>query len=135
MPGIPGYTNGGFGLRNETDITNPLWITDNGFVGVRTTTPTSPFHVVGSTETDEHANGPDLAASAATATGTNWVGTSFSGAGYTHTTGSTVPLTSTIIPINGRIYRITATTTLRTAGSYTINLGVFHLQLLVLMEL
>lgn len=120
MTGRPGFTNDGFGLRNETNITNPIWITNDDFVGIRTTSPTAPFHVTGTVESDGPALGPDLATSG---TGTNWTGTSFSGAGYTHTPGSTDPLTTTIVPLANRTYEILVTITNLTTGSFTMSLG------------
>jgi hypothetical protein len=73
----------------------------------------------GTTASDGPTLGSELAT---TATGTNWVGTSFA-LGYDHTTGSTVALTSTLAAVVSTYYQIAYTITGRTAGSITITFG------------
>jgi hypothetical protein len=57
-----------------------------------------------------------------TGSGTNWSGTSYT-SGYTHTTGSTVALTSVVSVINGAYYQVIFTISNRTAGTVTVSLG------------
>jgi hypothetical protein len=59
---------------------------------------------------------------ATTGSGTNWTGTSFA-TGYTHTTGDTTALTTSLAAVSGTYYQITYTITGRTAGSITIAYG------------
>lgn len=86
---------------------------------VRNITSTGLQTFQGTTASDSAPLGAELTT---TATGTNWTGTSFA-SGYTHTTGSTVALTSTLAAVNGTYYQVTYTITGRTAGSITINYG------------
>ena len=44
--GTSGVTNNNFVIRNVTDNTFPLAITDAGNVGIRTTSPSTPLHVI-----------------------------------------------------------------------------------------
>ena len=57
-----------------------------------------------------------------TGTGTNWAGTSFA-LGYTHATGSTTPLVSSLGSIIGAYYQMLITISGRTAGSISITFG------------
>ena len=73
----------------------------------------------GTTASDSAQLGSELLT---TGTGTNWTGTGFS-TGYTHTTGSTATLTSTLAAVVGNLYQIAYTITGRTAGSVSIDFG------------
>ena len=94
--------------------------TDAG-TGVLQVTGLTTF--TGTTASDTPPLGSELAA--VTGTGTNWtlVGTNLNVGGYTHTTGSVVPLTTALAAVNGTYYQITYTITGRTAGSITIAYG------------
>jgi hypothetical protein len=78
---------------------------------------------IGTASSDTAALGSELAA--VTGTGTNWTlsGTNLNVGGYTHTTGSVDPLTTTLAAVNGTYYQIAYTITGRTTGSITINYG------------
>ena len=73
----------------------------------------------GTTATDGGQLGSELTT---TGSGTNWAGTDFA-TGYTHTTGSTVALTTSLAAVNGNYYQITYTITGRTTGTVTIAYG------------
>ena len=77
----------------------------------------------GTTASDTAPLGSELAA--VTGTGTNWTlaGTNLNVGGYTHTTGSAVPLTTALAAVNGTYYQITYTITGRTAGLIIIAYG------------
>jgi hypothetical protein len=79
----------------------------------------------GTTASDTAPLGSELAG--VTGTGTNWAlaggATNLNVGGYTHTTGSVVPLTTSLAAVNGTYYQITYTITGRTAGSITIAYG------------
>jgi hypothetical protein len=90
--------------------------TDAG-TGVLQVTGLSTFK--GTTASDGGQLGTELTT---TGSGTNWTGTGFS-AGYTHTTGSTAALTTSLAAVVGNYYQITWTITGRTAGSVVIAYG------------
>jgi len=77
----------------------------------------------GTTASDTAPLGSELAA--VTGSGTNWslAGTNLNVGGYTHATGSTTALTTSLAAVNGTYYQITYTITGRTAGSITIAYG------------
>jgi len=78
---------------------------------------------VGTTASDGGQLGSELAA--VTGTGTNWTlaGTNLNVGGYTHTTGSTTALTTSLAAVNGNSYQIVYTITGRTAGTINISFG------------
>jgi len=78
---------------------------------------------IGTTASDTAPLGSELAG--VTGTGANWAlaGTSLNVGGYTHTTGSTTALTTTLAAVIGTYYQITYTISGRTAGSITIAYG------------
>jgi len=78
---------------------------------------------IGTASSDTAPLGSELAA--VTGTGTNWTlaGTNLNVGGYTHTTGSVVPLTTALAAVNGTYYQIAYTITGRTAGTITIAYG------------
>ena len=78
------------------------------------------LQIQGTTASDGPTLGTELAISG---TGTNWTGTAFSGGGYTHATGSTADLTTTLAATIGTYYQIAYTVTGRTSGSFAINYG------------
>jgi len=107
------------GITIAQDNANFFWDNTNKRLGLGTTTPSAPLTVKGTIASDTAPLGSELTT---TATGTNWTGTSFA-TGYTHTTGSTVALTSTLAASIGTYYQITYTISGRTAGSVIINYG------------
>ena len=76
-------------------------------------------YYTGTTATDTTVLGPELLT---TGTGTNWSGSSFA-AGYTHTAGSVVDLTSSLAAVVGNTYEIVVNITGRTAGTITFTFG------------
>lgn len=121
------FFTGGISANGER-----IRIIDNGNVGIGTTTPSYKLDVSGTTrlnglQTFQGTTASDTAplGSELLTTGTSdtsWTGTSFA-LGYTHITGSTTTLTSTLAAVNGVFYQITYTIDGRTAGSITINFG------------
>jgi hypothetical protein len=106
-------TTGNFTLQNGGTFT------DAGFrLDVNGTT-----RFIGTASSDTAPLGSELAA--VTGTGTNWTlaGTNLNVGGYTHATGSVVPLTTALAAVNGTYYQIAYTITGRTAGSITIDYG------------
>ena len=104
-------------LGNTSTVTTAIY--GNLLLGTTTDNGNSKLQVQGTTASDGPTLGTELAT---TATGTNWVGTSFA-LGYTHTTGSTVALTSTLAAVVSTYYQIAYTITGRTAGSIQIDFG------------
>ena len=94
-------------------------ISDNG--SLVTIAGLSSF--TGTTASDGGQLGSELAA--VTGTGTNWTlaGTNLNVGGYTHTTGSTTALTTSLAAVNGNSYQIVYTITGRTAGTINISFG------------
>jgi hypothetical protein len=78
---------------------------------------------VGTTASDGGQLGSELAA--VTGSGTNWTlaGTNLNVGGYTHTTGSTTALTTSLAAVSGNSYQIVYTITGRTAGTIIISFG------------
>jgi hypothetical protein len=106
-------------LTATTLYTTTSSVYGNLLLGTTTDNGVSKLQIKGTTASDGPTLGTELAT---TATGTNWVGTSFA-LGYDHTTGSTVALTSTLAAVNGTYYQIAYTITGRTTGSISINYG------------
>jgi hypothetical protein len=107
------FPTGNFTLQNGGTFT------DAGFrLDVNGTT-----RFIGTASSDTAPLGAELAA--VTGTGTNWTlaGTNLNVGGYTHTTGSVVPLTTALAAVNGTYYQIAYTITGRTTGSITIDYG------------
>jgi len=73
----------------------------------------------GTTSSDGPIYGAELLT---TGSGTNWAGTDYA-TGYTHTAGSTTPLTSVFSTVINNNYRIVVTITGRTAGTVTVSIG------------
>jgi len=113
---VTGATNFTNGLTANT--ISATTITVNNISGTTKLVGLQTFQ--GTTDSDAPPLGAELAISG---TGTNWTGTAFSGAGYTHTTGATSALTSTLSASIGTYYYILATITGRTAGTITIDFG------------
>jgi len=108
-----------FGTTGNLTLQNGGTFTDAGYrLDVAGTT-----RFIGTTASDTAPLGSELAA--VTGTGTNWTlaGTNLNVGGYTHTTGSVVPLTTTLAAVSGTYYQITYTITGRTAGSISIAYG------------
>ena len=108
-----------FTTTNNWLLQNGGTFTDAGFrLDVNGTT-----RFIGTASSDTAPLGAELAA--VTGTGTNWTlaGTNLNVGGYTHTTGSVDPLTTTLAAVNGTYYQIAYTITGRTTGSITINYG------------
>jgi len=108
-----------FGTTGNFTLQNGGTFTDAGFrLDVNGTT-----RFIGTASSDTAPLGAELAA--VTGTGTNWTlaGTNLNVGGYTHTTGSVVPLTTALAAVNGTYYQIAYTITGRTAGSITIAYG------------
>ena len=106
-------TSGNFILQNGGTFT------DAGFrLDVNGTT-----RFIGTASSDTAPLGAELAA--VTGTGTNWTlaGTNLNVGGYTHTVGSTAPLTTALAAVNFTYYQIAYTITGRTTGSITIDYG------------
>jgi len=84
---------------------------------------TGTTRFIGTTASDTAPLGSELAN--VLGTGTNWtlVGTDLSDGGYDHTTGSIVPLTTSLAAVIGTYYQIAYTITGRTAGTITIAYG------------
>jgi hypothetical protein len=97
-----------------------LWDNTNKRLGVGGTAA-SRLTIQGTATSDSGQLGSELLT---TGTGTNWTGTDFA-TGYTHVTGSTADLTSTLAAVVNNYYQITYTVTGRTAGSFTIAFGGF----------
>jgi hypothetical protein len=101
--------------------------TVGGDSGLQWNNSTKVFTAIGSqtfqgtTASDTAPLGSELTT---TGSGTNWTGTSFA-TGYTHTVGSTAPLTTSTAAVSGTYYQIAYTVTGRTAGSFTIGFGGF----------
>jgi len=113
------FVTNGFASAVVSILAGRFTNTGNFLLG-GTTDIGSKLQIQGTTSSDGPTLGIELAISG---TGTNWTGTAFSGAGYTHATGSTVALTSTLAAVIGTYYQITYTINTRTAGSITINYG------------
>ncbi len=111
---VPKFTPNGTTLGDSN-------ITDTGaLVTIESNTRFNGTNILqGTTNSDTPVFGVNLLT---TGSGTNWTGASYA-AGYTHTIGSTVPLTSVFLPSANTNYRVTTTITGRTAGSLVINLG------------
>jgi hypothetical protein len=81
----------------------------------------------GTTASDTAPLGSELAG--VTGTGTNWAlasgATNLNVGGYTHTTGSTTALTTSLAAVVGTYYQITYTITGRTAGGVSLSFGGF----------
>jgi hypothetical protein len=108
-----------FNSTGNFTLQNGGTFTDAGFrLDVNGTT-----RFIGTASSDTAPLGSELAA--VTGTGTNWTlaGTNLNVGGYTHTTGSVVPLTTALAAVNGTYYQIAYTITGRTTGSITINYG------------
>ena len=128
---ISGTTNYVSKFTGVNSLGNSI-IYDNGTnVGIGTTSPTNKLDVSGTTRLNglqtfqgtTASDGPTLGTELAiSGTGTNWSGTSFS-LGYTHTTGATSALTSTLAANIGTYYQIAYTVTGRTSGSFQIDFG------------
>ena len=111
---------GSGGTYNQT--TGVLNLTGGGGNAVDTTTAQNVRGLktyVGSTSSDGAPLTEQLNSSNWTSVG--WTGTF--GAGFTHTTGNTTPLTNTLAAINGQVYQITWTVSARTAGTFSIMFG------------
>ncbi len=124
LSGIESYFGSGGNTAINFVINNTICgrfaaTTGNLLLGTTSDNGSSKLQVQGTTTSDGPTLGTELAT---TATGTNWVGTSFA-LGYDHTTGSTVALTSTLAAVIGTYYQIAYTITGRTSGSFTINYG------------
>lgn len=128
------YLAGNLLIGSTTDNGIKLQVTGQGYfsgaVGIGTTTLTGLSLAVvgltrftGTTASDTAPLGAELAA--VTGTGTNWTlaGTDLNNGGYTHTVGSVVPLTTSLVAVSGTYYQIAYTITGRTAGSITIAYG------------
>jgi hypothetical protein len=97
-----------------------VWDNTNKRLGVGGTAA-SRLTIQGTATSDSGQLGAELLT---TGTGTNWTGTNFA-TGYTHVTGSTAALTSTLAAVVNNYYQIAYTVTGRTAGSFTIAFGGF----------
>jgi hypothetical protein len=130
-----GTTSSTTALRVENaNASSSMVVLDNGFVGINTgsaqfnldvngTTRFNGLSIIqGTTASDTAPLGTELLT---TGTGdASWTGADFA-TGYTHVTGSTTTLTSTLAGIVNTYYQITYTVTGRTAGSFTIAFGGF----------
>ena len=108
-----------FAATGNILLQNGGTFTDAGFrLDVNGTT-----RFIGTASSDTAPLGAELAA--VTGTGTNWTlaGTNLNVGGYTHTVGSTAPLTTALAAVNFTYYQIAYTITGRTTGSITIDYG------------
>jgi hypothetical protein len=121
-------------LVENANASSSMVVLDNGFVGINTgsaqfnldvngTTRFNGLSIIqGTTASDTAPLGTELLT---TGTGdASWTGADFA-TGYTHVTGSTTTLTSTLAGVVNTYYQITYTVTGRTAGSFTVAFGGF----------
>jgi hypothetical protein len=121
-------------LVENANASSSMVVLDNGNVGINTgsaqfnldvngTTRFNGLSIIqGTTASDTAPLGIELLT---TGTGdASWTGADFA-TGYTHVTGSTTTLTSTLAGVVNNYYQITYTVTGRTAGSFTVAFGGF----------
>jgi len=93
-------------------------VSSTGYYGVNTAAPTAQLHIIGGDGL------PSLSAeliNTANYTSTNW--TTVVAGTYTHNTGNTTALTNTLAGVVGTGYRVLATVTGRTGGTFTMTFG------------
>jgi hypothetical protein len=103
-----------FPFTGSAIITGSLVVTGS----ILNPTIVTPF-IDGVVNSDSAILGNELATNGS---GVNWSGSNFA-TGYTHSTGSISPLTTSISALNNTYYQIAYTITGRTAGFITINFG------------
>jgi len=120
--GASGQVSYWTGTNTQAGSNNLFWDAVNNRLALGTSTTTSATRLIiqGTTASDGGQLGSELLT---TGTGdASWTGTDFA-TGYTHVTGSTTTLTSTLAAVVNSFYQITYTVTGRTAGTFTIAFG------------